>query len=271
MKTILVATDFSPAALNAAMYAADLALSVDAGIHLLHVFQLPVSYTEIPVPLDEANITSAATDEIALLKSKLEQTVGTSVEISYEIRTGAFFHELEAVCRKLEPYLVVMGSQGSTAAERILFGSHAIYAMKHLHWPLMTVPPAAHFGNIRKVGLACDFRSASDTLPLEAITRLINSFQASLIVINMGRQDSFDPDVVHEAEKLQEKLKALHPGFHFLSDEDVDEGILEFAKKHHLDLLIVLPKYHSPVESIFHKSHTKQLVLHSEVPVIALH
>jgi len=45
MKTIVVATDFSAVALNAANYAVDMALAIKADILLLHVYQIPVSYS----------------------------------------------------------------------------------------------------------------------------------------------------------------------------------------------------------------------------------
>ena len=48
MKTIIVATDFSSTALNAANYAADMALAINADLLLLYVYQLPVSYSEVP-------------------------------------------------------------------------------------------------------------------------------------------------------------------------------------------------------------------------------
>jgi len=46
---------------------------------------------------------------------------------------------------------------------------------------------------------------------------------------------------------------------------------MDFEEKNKIDLLIVLPRRHNLLGSIFHKSHTKQLVLHSHVPVMALH
>ena len=60
MKTILVATDFSPAALNAANYAADMALAINADILLLHVYQIPVVYLEVPVALNEEGMMQEA-------------------------------------------------------------------------------------------------------------------------------------------------------------------------------------------------------------------
>ena len=43
MKTIIVATDFSTAALNAAEYAADMALAIQADILLLHISEIPIA------------------------------------------------------------------------------------------------------------------------------------------------------------------------------------------------------------------------------------
>jgi nucleotide-binding universal stress UspA family protein len=51
----------------------------------------------------------------------------------------------------------------------------------------------------------------------------------------------------------------------------VDKGIIDFAEGNELDMLIVLPKRHGLIDSLMHRSHTKQLVLHSHVPVMALH
>jgi len=49
MKTIIVATDFSDAAKNAAFYAADMAKSTNAALLLFHVYKIPASYSQIPI------------------------------------------------------------------------------------------------------------------------------------------------------------------------------------------------------------------------------
>jgi len=66
VKTIIVATDFSATALNAANYAADMALAINADMLLLHVYQLPVSYSEIAVPLTEDDIMENAEHVLAI-------------------------------------------------------------------------------------------------------------------------------------------------------------------------------------------------------------
>jgi nucleotide-binding universal stress UspA family protein len=271
MKTILVATDFSPAATNAANYAADMALAINATVVLLHVYQMPVIYLEVPVAYTEEEMRQDAQKNINRLKGELLLKRGAKLKIETEIRLGEFFPVLKSICCKIEPYAVVMGSQGSTAAERILFGGHTIYAMKHLDWPLITVPMNASFSAIKKIGLACDFEKVLDTTPIEEIKILLKDFSAELHVLNTDKQTSFNPDIVFQSGILEEMLAPMIPQYHFISNDQIDEGIMDFAEKNQIDLLIVLPKKHSFFDQLIHKSHSKQLVLHSHLPVMAIH
>ena len=51
MKTIIVPTDYSPAATNAVNYAADMALAIKADLLLVHVYQIPVAVGDMPLAL----------------------------------------------------------------------------------------------------------------------------------------------------------------------------------------------------------------------------
>jgi hypothetical protein len=52
MKTIIAPTDFSPISYNACLYAAKMALDINANLVLLHVMELPLSVAEFPVTED---------------------------------------------------------------------------------------------------------------------------------------------------------------------------------------------------------------------------
>jgi nucleotide-binding universal stress UspA family protein len=271
MKTIIVATDYSPAALNAAKYAAEMASVINAGILLLHIYNLPVGYNGIPLTVNVEDIRKIADNNMNGLKAQLIEKTGGKVPIDAKIRLGTFFQELQIVCETVHPYTVIIGSQGTTATERILFGGHAVYAMKHLLWPIITVPQTVSFSNIKKIGLACDFDGVLDTTPVDEIKMLVNDFNAELHVLNTGKKDELDPDVVFESGLLNEMIGNLNPNYHFITNEKTDESIMEFAEQNKIDLLIVLPKRHGLMEMLVHRGHTKNLVLHCHVPVMALH
>ncbi len=270
MKTILVATDFSPSATNAVAYATDMALAINADLFLLHVCSIPVSYTEMPMSMNVDEFLKSAQDEMVALKESITWQTSNKLSIETKVIAGSFFQELKDICEEIIPYAVVMGSQGTSAAERFAFGGHTIHAMKHLMWPLITVPLSSHFSSIKIIGWACDFKEAVDTAVINEISKLVGDFKSKLCILNTGRQDVFDSDVIFQSELLQEKLKEFEPVFEFVSSNDTDQGILDFVEQHQIDLLVVLPKRHSLLDIIIHKSHTKQFVLHCQVPVMAL-
>lgn len=270
MKTLIVATDFSAIAKNATQYAMDMARAIQANVHLLHVYQLPANYGTMDIPVSMPEWEQGTEDLMAGLKKQLEQDNGGQVAVSTEVRTGSFMLELVAVCERLQPYAVIMGCKGSTAAERLLFGTHAISAMKHLTWPVITVPMEAKFNAIKKIGLACDLAEPEKTVPLDGISRLVTDFNATLHVLNTGKDQVYDPQLLSASGWLGGKLKDVQHKFHFIKG-DTEEAILHFAEKNDVDLLVILPQRHSFLDALIYKSHTKQFVLHSHIPLMALH
>jgi nucleotide-binding universal stress UspA family protein len=279
MKTIIVPTDFSPAALNAANYAADMAHRINAGLSLLYVCLLPQPVSEIPVPAsDMEGLIQDAEAELLKLKQHLQQRVGASLAITIEVTVGTFVPALIEYCADIKPYAVVMGANGKGAVEQFLFGSNTVHAVMRLGWPLLVIPPNASFTNIQKVGLACDFRHVSESVPVQELKDLVTQFGAQLHVLHVndtgdyqGLDNTDMENVKKEGPTLREMLDDLHPCYHFMSREGVEEGIAGFARKSGLDLLVVIPHKHSLLGTLFHKSHTKQLVLNAPVPILSIH
>lgn len=271
MKTIIVATDFSSAATNAVIYATDMAVTLHADLLLVHVWKLPVSYDGMATPVLADDLMEDAKKNMKALELQFAHYSKRKINIDSKIIVGDFFIEFEKICNKIKPHVVVLGSQGTTAAERTVFGSHTVHAMKNINWPVITVPAGASFSAIKKIGLACDFRQVQDVVPADELRTLVKEFGASLHIINTGKKEAFDPGIVFQSKVLQDMIGDLKPDYHFIESENLDEGIMNFAEKNKIDLLIVLPKRHTLLDKLIHKSHTKQLVLHSHVPVLALH
>ena len=79
MKTILLPTDFSPAATNAMNYAVAMAKEINASIILFHVYQIPVTITEVPVQMiniEELRKNSAT--HLQSLKEKIQHITSSS-------------------------------------------------------------------------------------------------------------------------------------------------------------------------------------------------
>jgi nucleotide-binding universal stress UspA family protein len=72
MKTIIVPTDISPIATNAMNFAADMAVNINASLTLLHVYQVPVSMTDVPVVMASADeLRKSSEEKLEILKQDL--------------------------------------------------------------------------------------------------------------------------------------------------------------------------------------------------------
>jgi nucleotide-binding universal stress UspA family protein len=274
MKTIIIPTDFSPTATNAMHYAVDMAKSIGASVLLLHVYQVPVSYTDTPIVLISVEeLKKEAEQKLEKLEKEVEHMTSGSVKIYTEARLGNIADEIENLCEKVKPFAVVMGSKGSSGIEKILFGSTTLTAIKHLTWPVICVPPGKTFGNgIKKIGFACDFKNIVENTPADAIKSFVKEFNAELHVLNVDYHNKqFRPETPEQSALLHTMLEETNPVYDFIEHKDIEDGLNEFAEKNNIDLLITIPKKHKLLDGLFKPSSTKQLVVQSHIPVMCIH
>jgi len=274
MKTIIVPTDFSPIAKNAMNFAADMAVNINANLMLLHVYQVPVSMTDVPVVLVSADeLRKSSESKLEDLKNALTNTTSGKIKIYTEARMGDVSDELEDACKHVQPFAVIMGTKGASGVERILFGSTTLTAIRHLKCPVIVVPPEKEYGRgIKKIGFACDFKKVVESTPVQFIKNMIKEFGAELHVLNVDHEGKhFKPETPEESLMLHTLLEDLNPKYHFIDNADIEEGINKFAETNNIDLLITIPKKHKLLDSLFKHSSTKELVTHSHVPVMCVH
>lgn len=274
MKTIVVATDFSPAALNATNYAADMALAINARLFLFHVYQLPLSVSDTPIVLlSVEELKESAETKLAQLKNDIGHITSGKVEILTEARMGNLSDELEDLCSTQQAFVVVMNTKGHSTMERVLFGSNTLSVIKHITWPVIGVPLGKEYTpGIRKIGLACDFEAIKESTPVQEIRNFVKTFNAELHVLNVDYENRhFKPETPMQSELLHRELEDMKPTYHYIENRDIEDGINEFAETNNLDIVITIPKKHKRIGGLFKKSSSKQLVFESHVPVMCVH
>lgn len=270
MKTIIVATDFSSSSLNAGKYALKMAAHLQAEILLLHVFEVLSNYKEVVFAASVDEIKKSAQAKMVQFKNEIVLAADTNSIIKTEVKLGGFKEELTSLCEILKPYAIIMGSQGKTAGEHFLKGRHAGNAMEDFRWPILTVPVFTEFTPINNIGIAYDFVDPLDKTFIDHIRVIANDFNAAIHIVNAASEDEFNSDFITLSTKLEKMFTPHKLHFHFVEGEQVDKSVITFADKSSIDILIVMPKHHSLWERIMNRSHTKQLVLNSHVPVLLL-
>lgn len=273
MKTIIVATDFSPVSINAAKYAADMAIDINAEILLINVYNIPVAFTDAPLLLISVDELRKSSEELLEnLKTELLNSSAT-LRIKLSAVMGDTIDELEKICADVKPFAIILGTKGVSNIEKVLFGSTTLTAIRHLTYPVISVPPEKSYGKgIKKIGFACDFKQVETTTPVQAIKQFVTSFGAVLHVLNVDyHEKNFRSDTPVQSFHLHNMLEDIHPQYHFIKNKEIDAGINEFAIANQLDMIIAIPKKHKILEGIFKTSNSKQIVLHSSIPVMCIH
>jgi len=257
--------------MNAARYACGMAHTLQASVELMNVQPLPVTISEVPMPVDTLAIAIEESErELKELKATLQNETNDKITITVSATTGNLMSELGDLTASTKPLAVVMGMQGSGGGERWLFGSNAEAAMRQLPCPVIIVPHDAVYKKTERLGLACDMKDVAGTIPFNSIRNIIALLQCELHILNIHPGERENKEEV-EAILLKNKLSDLDPDIHFIGREDTTKAILELVDLSHIDMLVVVPKKHGLIGSMFHKSFSNHVAEHMHIPVMALH
>ena len=169
--------------------------------------------------------------------------------------------------------LIVMGINGRRSSISLtLVGSNALKLAEKNICPVLIIPPDAKFNGIDNIAFTCDFKDI-DSMPVLFIKSMLDFFKAKPHVINVDSEHyiSVNEHYAQIEEKMDEMLKGYNPDYYFMHWHSLHEAINQFAEDNSIDMLLTIPKYHSFLSRTLNHSHTRELVYHSIVPVLAIH
>lgn len=144
-KVILAPTDLSENAEEAVDYACELARTLGAKVHLLHVIAVPVlGVPELGMALTSTMIDTMtqdnqnALDELAARKASLADIAPTI------LRTGDARDVINQTAKEIGADLIVLGTHGRRGVTRVLLGSVAETVVRSAPCPVLTVRMEKH-------------------------------------------------------------------------------------------------------------------------------
>lgn len=274
MKTILVPTDYSKTALNAAEYAIEVAKIMKAKVILLHVYDIPVTVTDIPVVINTYDdFEKIKKEQLNKYESKLIVKHGKSVSITSILKPGFINDEIKDVVEKKKIDLIVMGITGVGKLPELLIGSNVSRVIKNIDCATITVHENIKFSPIKKIAFASDLDEIEEeSKALNKLIKFVKLFSAKLLLINISNSNEHSSYKRELSGALLEYIfDNVNHTTTFRKSEDVVEGINKFVDQQNVDMLVMLPKKHSLFSRLFHESNTKKMAFHTHVPLLTIH
>lgn len=140
LSKFLVAVDFSEYSERALAFAEDLAASLGASIHLVHVYPLAayVAPPMTPAPVLVGQFREQSEQAFREYLTRVRKEHGVPFEGT--LAEGVPHEEIVKVAKSLGADLIVMGTHGRSGIEHLLLGSVAERVIRVAGIPVLTVP-----------------------------------------------------------------------------------------------------------------------------------
>lgn len=271
IKRILVPVDYSANAKRAAHMAASLAKEIDAEVYVFHSFGLPViGIAESIVIADDIKHNEGK--KLNQYIQELHTEFG-DLKIHGVLEFGSAVDWIQRVVEDKKIDLIVMGTKGNTDASNAVLGSVASHVVNNVKCAVLVIPKGHRSYAINEIVFASDFHftnnSANYLMPLLSI---VEEFQPFVHLVHFSAEKPTGSHAKNIEElKLSGLFKDSKHSFHYVEAADTETALFEFAEKQHCDLIVAVTRHYTIWERIFHRSLTKKLALHSEIPVLILH
>lgn len=276
MKSILIPTDFSETAQNAANYAIGFAKQVQVNhIILLNCLQ--------PVIIADSMSTFSVIDNVEAMQQvaelqlqneckRLQELAPLHITIQTKCTLGSIENGVQEVIESNDIAYVIMGITGGNALQEKLVGSNTISISQNINIPIIIVPANCTYELIVRTMLLCDYRDMDKALPEKFLLNFLEAVQPAIDVLN------FDPEFTREADEvafekfyLHQILRNFSPNYTYSLRNDVEDAVNELAEINNVQLIINVAKKYGWLYRVLHPSFTKKIAFHTTIPLMVIH
>ena len=277
MRNILLPTDFSENALNAAIYALHLYKEEPCQFIFLNAYDIDGYFTNsilMPIPgmhtLEDAKNLSV--EKLQKLVNDLNSDFPNPLHTFSTISQND--HLINAIILQIESSMVeavIIGTQGSTAAHDVAYGRNTIHIMEEVrNCPIMAIPSHVKYNGINEVVLPTSYKMDFRPENFNFIKSFLKHNKASLRILHIEENIALSEGQRLKKKSLEAIMKDTPHSFHHLAYVTVPIGIYCFTESRGSDMIAFLNKKHSFLENVILEPLYKNLGNYSQIPVLVL-
>lgn len=280
MKKILIATDFSATARNAAEYGYLLAKQLKTGVFLCNTIAIP---SEVPVSGivfwsqgDSDTLLEDSTAELKRLKAHLEQNDHTNTfrpPVDYINEAGTVWYFVNNSAFKEQVDVIIAGTHEEDGLGGLLSGNHTLQLIETCIKPLLIIPKTAAFRPIKKIAFATDLAYPENDLhQLYELISMARTLDAEILLTHIKNKEDHSGKFEQNLEKflaeVSNKANYHHIYYRIIKQDKVELGLDWLCEHGQIDMLAMTHREHGFLENIFKGSHIKKMAGHIAIPLL---
>jgi nucleotide-binding universal stress UspA family protein len=268
MKRIIVPTNFTETAWNAAKHALEYANILDAEVILLNTFD-EIYAGEIKMISLKDELKSTSLKKLDTLSTELKK-LDAAREI--KIRTVSLYGNLSKILKSYVSTsgndIIVLGTKSKKRLAGRLFGDKVSKIVENIVCPILVIPPHYNFSLSNGIACAISEFGEIDDMDVLTLTEIVANYYDPVLKLL---------HITTEKEAYKETLVLPFSEFDSLETDYVDligdniPRMLEnYTIQEELNCLVLLKKDRSFMEKLFHKSISSEVVSHAHIPLLIL-
>jgi len=272
MKTIVAATDFTPASWNAVRFAAEMAIDFRTDLMIVHATHIPV-VSDVYFDLRKTMDDWKDEDQFQLdkLMEKMHKTFGNELRIHSKLKIGFGVDVIRDTVTGGKVGAVVMGIGQTEKFNQIVFGSTSTDLAGTVNCPVIIVPEKARYKHWRSIAFAFDQKHIPAGKGLKMLKDVITLHDSKLNFINVMDTPFIEGDD-SSLKPLYKQFSGVEMKTNFLPYRPnmVEEALLEWVRRHKASLLVMVARKHNLLWRMFNERMTKKIAFASKVPLVVL-
>ncbi|MBK7296243.1 MAG: universal stress protein [Flavobacteriales bacterium] len=264
MATILLPTDFSDAALNAAKFALDLFGTEGNKFILVHTYLMP-SYDNVLLP-SIGDIPEREAINRTRRVERILRKFAKNVKLGRKVSRVSLVRLLNELDESKGVDMVVMGTQGE--GNYGMVGKNARSVVSDCTAPVITVPAQWKAEPVERIMLAYDGKEL-DRFTLNPLLELVDRRNAEIAITHV-RYTVPGLESMPDRKKLEDVFTGVKHSFLTVQGNDVIKTIDELATQGRIQMVAVVHRQMGFWKRLFHGSTAKRMTLHTSLPMLVL-
>lgn len=272
MKKLLIPTDFSQNAKKATDYALSLFDQTELTVTLLNVFYIPyasgdVAYTYNDITRENAQqLFKKEQERIREKFPHLKATIETTFQVGDVVNVVCMLEKDKAYD------LIVMGTKGASGLAEVFVGSRTASMIKNVETPVLAIPEGAEFESPKRILFAADKMLIDREVNLDILKEIANIHHSAIDALHISDSDE-NKEIIERFIDYELDLNFVDIPHELKMERgtNVEDAIQKYVENYPVNLVAMITTRGSIFHNIFHESVTKQVAMHTKMPLLVMH
>ena len=281
MKTLLVPVDFTDTSENAVNLAAEWSKKYGYERIILLKSFYDSMFENMVVSAEYSNVNQdylndereKIVGQLRELCHRLVSKTDPHIKVTTAVSELPLLRAIMEVIQNEMPELMILGSDNYSHSSGSFIADNLINITTTSPVRVLIIPANYTYQPVKEALVTFDFNTLNKLDKLNSLKRFQPWNDIRLLVLNVDASERY----VNPDEKFMEMEKSLHDflknfehKIYYSNDRNVINGIINFIKTNHVQLIIALPGEHSFLYSLTHKNISEAIYRNARQPVLIL-